>query len=231
MNKNFYTVFFASERNKYSSSIQVSRTTLLILLFFGITVIALAVIGILRIFNQDSLTSELDSLRKSNILLQNVLSDVQYSSIIDSSMSYEEFVSSYYEKNKMGYPDKTPVKGYVTRGLNIEKNHFGIDIAAKYQDNIYSPGDGKVVFSGMSEDLGNTIIMNHPGGFVTVYAHNDSNLVVSGSTIVKGQIIARVGETGNSKGPHLHFEIWKNNQVLDPRGIMPEYKEKDVSIR
>ena len=46
-----------------------------------------------------------------------------------------------------------------------------------------------------------------------------------------GQIIALVGETGNSQGPHLHFEIWKNNEVLDPRGIIPEYKKKDVSIR
>ena len=49
--------------------------------------------------------------------------------------------------------------------------------------------------------------------------------------IEKGQIIALIGETGNSNGPHLHFEIWKNNQVLDPREIIPEYKKKDVSIR
>mgnify|MGYP001024965360 FL=1 len=83
----------------------------------------------------------------------------------------------------------------------------------------------------MNIDLGNTIIINHPGGFVTVYAHNDSNLVVAGTTIKKGQIIARVGETGNSQGPHLHFEIWKNNQVLDAREIISEYKKKDVSIR
>jgi len=200
-------------------------------LFFGITVFVLALIGTLRIFNKDKLTSELKSLRKSNMLLQNVLGDVEYSSILDSSRSYEEFISDYYEKNKIGYPDKTPVNGYVTRGLNIEKNHFGIDIAAKYQDNIYAPGEGKVVFSGMNKNLGNTIIINHPGGFVTVYAHNDSNFVVSGMAIERGQIIALIGETGNSQGPHLHFEIWKNNQILDPREIISEYKQKDVSIR
>ena len=209
----------------------MSRTNLVIFLFFGITLIGLAIIGILRILNQDGLTSELKILRQSNILLQNVLNDVEYSSLVDSSGSYVEFVSEYYEKHKIRYPDMTPVKGYVTRGLNIEKNHYGIDIAAKYQDDIYSPGYGKVIFSGMSDDLGNTIIINHPGGFITLYAHNDSNLVVSGTSIEKGQIIARVGETGNSQGPHLHFEIWKNHQVLDPRGIIPEYKKKDVSIR
>ena len=108
---------------------------------------------------------------------------------------------------------------------------MGIDIAAKYQDDIKSPADGRVVFSGKGGDLGNTIIINHPGGFVTVFGHNDTNLVVAGENIIRNQIIAKVGETGKSQGPHLHFEIWKNNQVLDPRGIIPSYKEKDVSIR
>ena len=193
--------------------------------------IGLTLIGIMRIFNQDRLTKELTILQKSNSFLQNVLSDVEYSSILDSSMSYEEFISEFYSKHQASYPDKAPVQGYVTRGLNREKKHFGIDIAAKFQDGIHAPSNGRVVFSGMSEDLGNTIIMNHPGGFVTVYAHNDSNFVIPGMAIEKGQIIARVGETGNSQGPHLHFEIWKNNQVLDPREIILEYMKKDVSIR
>ena len=84
---------------------------------------------------------------------------------------------------------------------------------------------------GNSEDLGNKIIINHTGGFITVYGHNDSVFVKSGDDVRKKQVISRVGETGKSQGPHLHFEIWKNNQVLDPREIIPLYKEKDVSIR
>jgi murein DD-endopeptidase MepM/ murein hydrolase activator NlpD len=119
----------------------------------------------------------------------------------------------------------------VTRGINVEKNHFGIDIAAKFEDSIYSPAEGRVIFSGMSNDFGNMIIMNHPGGFITIFAHNDTNMVTSGSKVNKGQIIGLVGKTGNSQGPHLHFEIWKNNQVLDPREVILEYKKKDVSIR
>ena len=142
-----------------------------------------------------------------------------------------KFQKKFINKYKKEYPDMPPVKGYVTRGLNIDRNHFGIDIAAKYKDNIYSSGYGKVIFSGMNKDLGNTIIINHPGGFVTVYAHNDTNLVFSGDLVEKGQIVAYIGETGNSQGPHLHFEIWKNDQVLDPRGIIQEYDKKDVSIR
>ena len=55
-------------------------------------------------------------------------------------------------------------------------------------------------------------------------------LVHSGEKVSKNQVISYVGETGNSKGPHLHYEIWKNNQILDPREIVLEYKKKDVSI-
>ena len=95
------------------------------------------------------------------------------------------------------------------------------------------PRDNKKLIDTLIQlrDLGNTIILNHPGGFITVFAHTDSNIVVAGMSVKKGQIIANVGETGNSKGPHLHFEMWKNTEVLDPREIILEYKQKDVSIR
>ena len=231
MKKYHYTVLFASERNDYSKSFRVSRGKLLVLMFFGMMLMILALLGSWRIFNQDELTNELSILKDRNVLFQNLLNDMEFSQVMDSSINYEEFISTYYAKHKVEYPNKPPVKGYVTRGLNIENKHFGIDIAAKYQDDIYSPGNGRVIFSDFSVDLGNTIIINHPGGFITVYGHNDSNLVVSGNNIRRGQIIARVGETGKSKGPHLHFEIWKNYKVLDPRDIIPEYKQKDVSIK
>ena len=89
---------------------------------------------------------------------------------------------------------------------------MGIDIAAKKHDEVRAPADGKVVFCGKSEDLGNTIIVNHPGGFVTLYGHNDTIIVQSGDDVIKNQILSRVGETGKSQGPHLHFEIWKSNE-------------------
>ena len=208
----------------------MSGTNLLVLLFFGIIVFGLAIIGAFRIFNQDELTREIINLKKSNILLQNVLGDVEYSSILDSLGSYQEFVSDFYLTHQTSYPDEVPVKGYVTRGLNIEKNHFGIDIAAKYKDEVHSPAYGRVVYAGKSDVLGKTIIINHPGGFITVFGHNDTIMVQPGEVIMKNQVLSHVGETGKSKGPHLHYEIWKNNQVLDPREIIPEYKKKDVSI-
>ena len=88
-----------------------------------------------------------------------------------------------------------------------------------------------VVFSGIEPETGNTIIINHDFGFYTVYGHNDTNLVSERELVKSGQIIAKVGDTGKSDGPQLHFEIWKNNKILDPRDLIKEYKKKDVSIR
>ena len=163
--------------------------------------------------------------------MRNIINDLKYGGLLDSTKSYAEFVAAFYLTSNLDFPDIPPVKGYVTKGMNIEDNHLGVDVAAQHRDEIIIPADGKVVFSGVNEHLGNTVIVTHPGGFITVYGHNDTNLVSVGDEIAKGKIIAKVGDTGISQGPHLHFEIWKNDQVLDPRDIIPEYKEKDVSIR
>ena len=187
--------------------------------------------GGLRITNQEPLTRELRSLQKDQILLKNIINDLDLSMNLDSSNTYENFISRFYSFHNMEYPDMPPVEGFVTRRLQLENNHLGIDIATKNKENVHVPIAGRVVYSGISEDLGKTIIVSHAGGFITVYGHNDTIMVNSGDVLQKNQIISRVGETGKSQGPHLHFEIWKNNQVLDPREIIPEYKEKDVSIR
>ena len=191
----------------------------------------LAFVGILRITNLEPLTRELRSLHKDQMLLKNIINDLDLSMDLDTSNSYENFISGFYSSHNMDYPDMPPVKGYVTRGLQLKNNHLGIDIATISQNDVRVPLAGRVVYSGISDDLGKTIIVSHKGGFITVYGHNDTIMVNSGDALQKNQIISRVGETGKSQGPHLHFEIWKNNQVLDPREIILEYKEKDVSIR
>ena len=187
--------------------------------------------GGLRITNRDSLTSELRSLQKDKMLLKNIINDLDLSTAIDSSNTYENFIFEFYSSHKMEYPDIPPVDGYVTRGLQLENNHLGIDIATKNQNDVRVPVAGRVLYSGISDDLGKTIIISHSGGFVTVYGHNDTIMVNSGDALQKNQIISQVGETGKSQGPHLHFEIWKNNQILDPQEIISKYKENDVSIK
>jgi murein DD-endopeptidase MepM/ murein hydrolase activator NlpD len=63
---------------------------------------------------------------------------------------------------------------------------------------------------------GNLIVLRHSEEFVSVYAHNQANLVEEGTWVEKGQIIGKVGQTGRATGPHLHFEIRKNNKAVDP---------------
>jgi len=231
LNKKYYTIFIASDRNQYSRSFRVSKNGIIASSLFGILLVVLAILGGLRLANREPLTRELKKMEGGSILLKNIIGDLKFSMDVDSSNAYEHFLMEFYSYHNLGLPNAAPVKGYVTRGLQRENNHMGIDIAAKKYDEVRAPAGGKVVFCGISEDLGNTIIVNHPGGFITLYGHNDTIIVQSGDDVIKNQILSRVGETGKSQGPHLHFEIWKNNQVIDPREIIPEYKEKDVSIR
>ncbi|MCL2827421.1 MAG: peptidoglycan DD-metalloendopeptidase family protein [Oscillospiraceae bacterium] len=97
-------------------------------------------------------------------------------------------------------------------------NHRGIDIAAPgiYGTNILAAASGVVTFSGWMGGFGNVVMINHGNGYVTVYAHNSVNLVSRNANVVQGQVIARVGSTGNSTGPHIHFEIIRNGVHVDP---------------
>jgi len=97
-------------------------------------------------------------------------------------------------------------------------NHRGIDIAAPGINgtNIIAAASGVVTFSGWMGGFGNVVMINHGNGYVTVYAHNSANLVSRGDNVVQRQVIARVGSTGNSTGPHIHFEIIRNGVHINP---------------
>ena len=123
-----------------------------------------------------------------------------------------------------------PIDGYSTEGINLDKNHYGVDIVSKKGDLIKSAQDGMVVFSGYSQESGNMIILSHPFNYFTVYSHCDSLLVDVRDIVHQGDYIATLGATGEIKsGPHLHFEIWHNDTIIDPRNVINKYGELDVS--
>jgi murein DD-endopeptidase MepM/ murein hydrolase activator NlpD len=114
-------------------------------------------------------------------------------------------------------PTFLPVAGVLTRNYSAEgAAHYGIDIAAPRGTFISSAGDGVVVFSGWTQDLGNMVIVYHGNGFFTYYGHNQRNLVQRSTLVRKGDHIAQVGSSGESSAPHLHFELWKDGVSLDP---------------
>ena len=98
-----------------------------------------------------------------------------------------------------------------------QKNHLGIDIVARSGSPVAATADGRVVFSGNRKGYGKVIVINHGFGFQTIYAHNSHLSVRSGSPVKRGQVIARVGSTGHTTGPHLHYEVRKNGEPIDPR--------------
>lgn len=94
--------------------------------------------------------------------------------------------------------------------------HAGIDIAAAYGREVPAAGAGTVVFSGEQGGYGNTVVVEHDSGLRTRYAHLSSIQVEAGSTVQAGAVVGRVGSTGRSTGPHLHFEVLQDGRSVDP---------------
>lgn len=111
------------------------------------------------------------------------------------------------------HPLKT---GWLSADFYDYPHHNGIDLAAPYGTPVYAAAGGVVSLSGWYGEYGRCVIINHPDGSKTLYAHNSSLTVSPGQTVKQGQKIANVGSTGNSTGNHLHFEIRTNDGFLDP---------------
>jgi len=94
--------------------------------------------------------------------------------------------------------------------------HNGIDFAGKPGANVVAVASGVVTWSSKYNHYGNMVEIDHGEGFVTRYAHNQENKVKVGDLVQRGQVIATVGSTGRSTGPHLHFEVYKHGRSVDP---------------
>jgi len=97
LNKKYYTIFIASDRNKYSRSFRVSRNGIITSSLFGILLIVLAVLGGLRLANREPLRRELKNLEEGSILLKNIIGDLKFSMDVDSSNAYEHFLMEFYD--------------------------------------------------------------------------------------------------------------------------------------
>ncbi len=114
-----------------------------------------------------------------------------------------------------------PVSGTLIDGYNIENKHLGVDLVCKENAIICSVSEGVVVTSDWTKETGFVIAVQHPKGFLSFYKHNSVLLKEVGEYVRGGDPIAIVGNSGEfTSGPHLHFELWKNGQSLDPENYI-----------
>ena len=100
--------------------------------------------------------------------------------------------------------------------LNIQKMHTGIDIPAPNGTPAVAIDNGTIIYAGVQGTYGNTVMIQHDDGKVSLYAHNSKLLVSVGQRVQKGQVVSKIGSTGRSTGPHLHFEIRINGKHTNP---------------
>nr|WP_101926203.1 MULTISPECIES: M23 family metallopeptidase [Luteimonas] len=131
------------------------------------------------------------------------------------------------EQNAM--PSRSPVaSSYMTSSYGYRADpfgrggqfHKGIDFDARTGDPVMSVANGVVSYSGVRGGYGNVVEVDHGNGYVTRYAHNSRNVVKVGDLVRVGQEIAKAGSTGRSTGAHVHFEVWENGRVQNPRKFL-----------
>jgi murein DD-endopeptidase MepM/ murein hydrolase activator NlpD len=121
-------------------------------------------------------------------------------------------------------PSIMPTKGWITSSFKRRRDpftgrltwHRGLDVSTNIGTPVVAPADGLVTYSGRKVDFGNIVTIDHGNGYKTRYGHNSKLLARRGQRVKRGQVIAFVGNTGRSTGPHLHYEVIRNGIPLNP---------------
>ena len=118
---------------------------------------------------------------------------------------------------------------------HTKKFHYGMDFSAPTGTEVYATGNAKVDYVGWKQGYGNTVILDHGFGYQTLYGHLYKGLVRKGQKVKRGDVIALVGNTGQSVGPHLHYEVHINGKPVDPRNyyfidLNPEEYDRMVQL-
>lgn len=139
------------------------------------------------------------------------------------------------ELERNAVPSRAPVADtYITSGYGRRADpfggggqfHRGIDFDARVGDPVLAVADGVVSYSGVRTGYGNVVEVDHGNGYVTRYAHNSRNTVKVGDLVRAGQEIAKAGSTGRSTGAHVHFEVWENGRLHNPRKFLGDIQRR-----
>ena len=184
------------------------------------------------------LSQDLKKIKQMDRMVRNTLGEKLD---IDNPILIEDSISSLYElpeksiSQLKNIPSHPPINGFISKHVSnggnfLKDTHYGIDIVANDGDPVMAAAKGVVVFSGWNYEFGNMIILYHGDSYFTHYGHNKKNLKYQLDIVEKGEIIALVGSSGISSGPHLHFEIWREFKPVDPLLYFPEYSYTDLTF-
>lgn len=175
--------------------------------------------------NRGALTAAIDQLdEESEDITALILEKVAAAEAADASAIREEALRAARSSGKMLRPSYGPItSNFGSRYhpvLGYSRFHAGTDFGASHGSPIQAAETGIVIFSGWYGGYGNTVILEHGGGVTTLYAHASRLNVSEGQAVRKGDTIAAIGSTGLSTGPHLHFEVRRSGEPVDPLGFI-----------
>lgn len=169
---------------------------------------------------------------KQDMLIKRMHSDLEQLKVESSlkERSLQELYEFLQDQKSLlaSIPAIWPTRGWVTSGFGYRKSpftglrefHKGIDIGTRINTPIIAPAEGVVTYVGRKGGLGKLIVVNHGYGIVTRYAHLSKALKKIGQKVKRGEEIAKVGNTGRSTGPHLHYEVRVGGVPVDPRNYL-----------
>ena len=156
--------------------------------------------------------------------------DQQYDELMAASRQVTSMIrGSHYNVQPSGsgamiWPISGPITsefGWRTHPITGDQRfHSGLDIGGDYGIPVHAAQSGTVTYAGWISGYGNTVIIDHGGGITTLYGHNQSLAVGEGQAVSQGEVISYCGSTGNSTGPHCHFEVRQNGEPVSPYGYL-----------
>ncbi|MEM6599501.1 MAG: peptidoglycan DD-metalloendopeptidase family protein [Cyanobacteria bacterium P01_C01_bin.69] len=175
--------------------------------------------------NRGALAAAIDQLdQESDEITSLILERIAVADAADAEIAREEALRAASASGKMVYPSSGPItSNFGSRFhpvLGYNRFHAGTDFGAPSGSPIRASETGVVIFSGWYGGYGNTVILDHGGGLTTLYAHASRLYVTEGKTVRKGDTIAAIGTTGLSTGPHLHFEVRRSGEPVDPLAFL-----------
>jgi murein DD-endopeptidase MepM/ murein hydrolase activator NlpD len=151
---------------------------------------------------------------KDSLNLSPSEADLEFRLDIESADRYSIFNEASKDADIVFF---APVSGTLTDGYSPEIKHFAVDIAVEMGTPVKSVADGTIIFAAWTSETGHVIIVEHSGGFISIYKHNTALHKEQGDLVKSGEVIASAGNAGEfSTGPHLHFELWNEGYPVNP---------------